>query len=259
MIGYNSDFIGHALPLPKLHCQTRKAALNNGELFDYLHFSLMMHQARRHAIFVAHNVDQQQLKTGIKRSKWKADKRLGKHQLDNGFFKNNPWDRGHLARRLAVAWGGDTEARRASRDTFYYTNASPQHHNFNTDEWLKLEDWVLAHRGSANGKLSVFTGPVNTDKDPHYRGSRIPAAYWKIIVFIDVNGTLQTRAFLMVQTNMLQDTNGAQMIKLTNYQVTVTEITQCTGLQFAAAMYPSNPCKVRDGLREIHRAEDIRH
>jgi len=134
LIPYDPDFLGGGfrVPLPQPVCQGQLLA--GGEAIDYIHFSLVMHQDRRMVLFAAHNIDVSQKKS-VPRDGWELDARVQTaHQTGPSAYYDNPWDRGHLVRRAAVAWGDLEEAQDASDSTFYYTNAAPQHERFNQDE-----------------------------------------------------------------------------------------------------------------------------
>lgn len=234
--GYDASFLGFTeIKLPKLVGASKRNALKVGEspVIPYHHFSLVMHRERRFAIYTAHNIDGLRIKQ-VSRTGWRLDNRLDPdQQVDNSVYTNNDWDRGHLVRRVAVNWGTLAEARRANADTFHYTNAIPQHANFNQDEWLHLEDWVLDGAREDNYRLSVFTGPVFTERDRSYRGIRIPPAFWKIIAMQKAeDDELSVTAFLMNQYELLHDRNGSRALDLQLYQVTVEEIEELTNLEF---------------------------
>lgn len=237
--GFDSNFIGASVSLPRLGENLLQQAWQNGEVLDYEHFSLVMSRQTKMAFYTAHNIDRNTIKQ-IKRAKWKIDPRVDlQYQADNSVYKNNEWDRGHMVRRKAVCWGTHEEAKQANRDSFYYTNANLQHENYNQDEWLELEDWTLNEAGTSD-KLSVFTGPINTPNDQPYRGTTIPSAFWKVIIFTK-DGQLQCRAFLMKQNEFWQDKEGRDTLILQNYQVSLTQITQLTDLYFDAELYEANP------------------
>ena len=65
-------------------------------------------------------------------------------------------------RRLDPAWGTEVLAKAANDDTFHFTNATPQHHEFNAGStlWAGLEDYVLDNADTADLAVSVLTGPV---------------------------------------------------------------------------------------------------
>src|SRR5947208_1987598 len=57
----------------------------------------------------------------------------------------NPFDRGHLVRRLDSTWGDTVdEAKQHGDDSFHFTNCSPQFWSFNQGKqlWAGLEDYT---------------------------------------------------------------------------------------------------------------------
>ncbi len=50
---------------------------------------------------------------------------IKKYQCGDELYIDNDLDRGHLVRRRDPVWGNSAEE--ANKDTFYFTNASPQH------------------------------------------------------------------------------------------------------------------------------------
>ncbi len=228
---YDPDFLGNGfrVPLPTHHC--RGCLAQSGRVYDYIHFSLVMHKDRRMALYTAHNIDTSQRRS-VSRTGWDLDPRLEPSwQTGGGAYKNNPWDRGHLVRRAAVAWGPGSEAKDASDSTFYYTNASPQHQAFNQDDWLDLEDWVLQSAGAITPRLSVFTGPIYTTKDEFNEDTRIPSAFFKIVVLRDPTADgndLSAVGFLMKQNKTWDPT----IENFKPYQVGIAELGKYTGIDF---------------------------
>ncbi|WP_200875008.1 DNA/RNA non-specific endonuclease [Methylomarinum vadi] len=114
-----------------------------GRIFDYPTYSLVMNSCanKRSPLIVCLNIDQNHLKSTHRSNRWRIDPRIGSdNQLDNAYYANNPWDRGHMARRTSAAWGETThDAQLASNETFFYSNSCLQHANLNQDEWLGLK------------------------------------------------------------------------------------------------------------------------
>jgi endonuclease G len=236
--GYNADFLKkYKIPHPELREPASRDAfkLNGSFIIDYTHYSLVMNKKRRTAFYTAHNVDGKRMVRLSRRDNWRFDPRIDEtFQMGNDIYKNNPWDRGHLVRRVDVQWGTVAEAKRAQDETYFYTNASPQHANFNGDEWLHLEDWVLEKTNEDYYRLCVFTGPVFTEGDQKYRGIRIPPAFWKIITMRRaIDDELSVTAYLMNQYEMLEDKRGSKFLDLKLYQVSVDTIEDLTDLDFS--------------------------
>lgn len=228
--GFDDMFIGVKVPLPKVRRPEELATLADGSAaIPYHNFSLVMHRARRLALFTAANVDASPaLKepeaghlytrkglTGLgeaDREKWFNDPRLrGTEQLPDKFFDKDrgAFDKGHLVRREDVAWGRTfAEVQAANGDTYHVTNCSPQIAKFNrsnhADNWGALEDLVL--KQAASERFCLFSGPVLAADDPSFKGTDdsgtthilIPRRYWKVVVAAE-GKRLKTFAFVLEQ------------------------------------------------------------
>lgn len=236
IIAYDPAFLGDGFQVPYPGPACHGQLLESGRVFDYLHYSLVMHRNRRTALFTAHNLDMSRKRAVVRRDHWSLDTRIGAaFQTGPAAYANNPWDRGHLVRRDDVAWGSAQEAQDASDATFFFSNAAPQHERFNQDEWLNLEDWVQQKAGAASERLCVFCGPLYTHHDLFVGDVRIPSAFWKIVVLRDPTAPdddLSALGFVMKQNELWDDWNGAATDDLHLYQVGITEIGGYTGLGF---------------------------
>lgn len=251
LIPYDPAFLGDGftVPIPTLGDTLKAAAFAGGVEVPYTHFSLVMHERRRVALVAANNIDAAHKVQVAGGHKWSMDERLGDTQLGPEVYGDNQLDRGHLVRREDVLWGSVNEARLANEATFFYSNAAPQHQNFNQDEWVTLEDWVLDRATDFSYRLCVLTGPVLRDDDPilqdlppnlrvAYRANgpaQIPAAFWKVIALRDASAggeDLSVVAFAMRQTEMWNDRQGRRLLNLKVHQVTLQAISEWTGLDF---------------------------
>ncbi len=253
-MSYNPNFIPSiTLPLPTFSPELQGDVLHKVELreqiyVDYTNYTLAIHKQRRAPIFVALNISQTEL-ISTQRSRWKLDTRIGyEYQLNNDYYQDNPWDRGHMARRANASWGKNLhEAQHASDDTMYYSNACLQHANLNQDEWLSLETWVKDLSLDTDGRITSFSGPIygelNRSIQPNGRKlATIPAGFFKIVCFKNKHShQLDVRAFLMYQdTEALRNKQGKYRFNNQNYQVTITEIEAVTGLRFDSEIYKQN-------------------
>ncbi len=257
MAGYNPDFLGNGIVLPvpsfapSIAGDVLRSSLLEDDIFaPYVNYSIITHRVRRSPIVACVNIDQNLIKNVPRKRGWDIDTRIGADfQLDNDYYRSNPWDRGHLARRGSIAWGKtEREAKRASDETFYYSNASLQHENFNQDEWLALENWVFQLNLDSNGKINVFSGPVYGDfprtiTPPGRESALIPSGFFKVVCFVNKDSNeLDVRAFLMFQDEAaLRDKEGNKLFNFQTYQVTITEIERLTGLEFDDEIYEKNP------------------
>ncbi len=257
--GYQEDFLGSGalkVPFPSLTTEQQNnsvvvdssASGINRYLLHYTHFSLVMNQRRRFAWYTICNIDGSQMR-GAPRTSWMTDDRIPlSSQADNTIYKNNDLDRGHLVRRLDPVWGTPAVASQANKDTFFYTNAVPQHKDLNQKEWLALEDYVLSNSKTHDLKATVLTGPVLAESDRPYRGIQIPAEFWKIVV-IENSDTheLSATAYMLTQKDMI---TGFEFIfgKFKTYQVRITDVESNTGLSFGELKEFDPKARVTDGF-----------
>jgi len=247
--GYDPDFLGIKVPLPKLTDEQRRNAARNTKarpgqdptVLTYPHFSIVMNRRRQLAFYTAVNINGAKTRE-IKRSRdvWFFDSRIAQsEQIGGDLYVNNGLDRGHLARRLDPSWGTEKESLEANDATFCYTNCSPQHEKFNqnNDTWQGIEDYLLKLATAERMKMTIFTGPITTEEDPLYRGVRLPLAFWKIAVCCEDDGTLLVTAYILEQEDLLKnldtDAEGLERCEPTSFQVTVEEICERTGLDFS--------------------------
>lgn len=258
--GYNELFLGSnsriEMPKPDLHLMSeiyQDESLRDGYIVDYDNYSVILNgeEDKRSAACVALMIDQKRFKKTRRKDNWRTDPRIpDSYQLDNAYYRSNPWDRGHLARRTTAAWGDSVAIAQArSNGTFVYTNAALQHSNLNQDEWLSLEDMVKDY-GQTQGRIISFNGCIYGKYDrsikPNRRKvARIPCGFYKVIAYLDkATGTLCCRAFVFYQdSESLRDKRGSRRSTYDNmtYQVSLMEVTELTGLQFDAQLYDANP------------------
>jgi endonuclease G len=261
--GYDPAFLARPLPLPALGPEL--AGLASGEL-RYHHFSVVMHRARALALYTAVNIDGNEARRPRRESdRWILDPRLpASEQTGEDVYRDNPLDRGHLVRRLDPAWGADTLAKAANDDTFHFTNATPQHHEFNAGQtlWLGLEDYVLDNADNRDLAVTVLSGPVFADDDDHYRGVRLPRQFWKVVAMVRRSGELSATGYLLSQAALLDGLETVEEFSYGAYrtfQVPVRQIAQLTGLGLDAHIGadPLEPLEAAPLPRELSSAADL--
>lgn len=231
-LGYDPDFLDTTIAVP--------AATHDGPVLDYEHFTLQMHPARRLASWVAWNIDGLRLfpSEDISRAgqRFRADPRIpADAQTLEEAYADNDLDRGHVARRSDLLWGTLAEAERANSDSFFFTNITPQHQDFNQSGrggvWGLLENAVLAQEGLVDRRVTVMAGPVLSEDDPPYRDLlQLPRDHWKAVVY-RLGGSLRFRCFVLTQ-----DLDGIgerdYLDDVETWQVPLAELETRTGLAF---------------------------
>jgi len=235
--GYSGDFLGaFVVDLPKPGAARAGDVLvipASSDRLDYQHFSVVMSKSRRLAMLVAVNIDGAQTKRIARGDdKWSLDGRIPiEAQLGERLYADNGLDRGHLVRREDPIWGSEGDAATANEDTFHFTNCAPQMAAFNQRTWLDLEDYVLKNTRRWKERVTVFTGPVFSDRDLPYRGAHIPLAYWKVLAFLDDAGRPSATAYMLDQEQQLSGLEAA-FGRYKTYQRSVRRIEELTGLSF---------------------------
>lgn len=265
--GYDPGFLAVPVATPRLNPSVKEDAvrLDGSEVVPYTHFSLALSASRRFALWVAWNIDGGRLrKLDRKGIEFVKDPRLPSDaQISNELYKGpkNRLDRGHIARRADLLWGTPAEAGKANKDSFFYTNITPQMDDFNQSSrsglWGRLEDAVFDDVRVDGLKVSVFGGPVFHPDDRVFRNVKIPREFWKVIVYTE-SGTLKCKAFLLTQS--LDVSEALELDEFRVFQVGLTEIQERTRLRFPAAMAKADTSAVPESLEErtpLERQSDI--
>ena len=265
-IGFDPSFLGDDLevPFPQLNAelQSQVAPVEgvDEDLLHYRHYSVKMHKERRMAIYTAVNIDGGLL-YGIPRKNdyWYYDPRISKeHQAGQELYSHNNIHKGHLVRRIDPAWGATREeAKAAAKDTFFYTNSTPQHQRFNPRSWLNLEDYILENADEENMRVSVFTGPIFAKTDKVYRGFKIPEEYWKVVVVGNAQpNSLSASGYIVSQQDFMNDLEFVYG-EYQTFHVPIKTIEKKTGLDFGLTDFDPLGNNESTPVRVIRWAGDI--
>ena len=241
MTGFDPDFLSVAINLPALSSSNKEIAfsVNGSEVIDYTHFSLALNKVRRFAFWVAWNIDGGSIRRLSRKGiPFIIDPRVPQEfQVGDELYIGNRLDRGHLARRADLLWGTPVEADKANKDSFFFTNITPQMDDFNQGQrgglWGRLEDAVFEDTDVEDLKVSLFGGPVFRDDDRNFTNVKLPREFWKVIFFVE-DGTLKAKAFLLAQN--LDQLRAFELDAFKVYQVALTEVEERCGLIFPEAL-----------------------
>jgi len=303
--GYDPEFLGKGelrVPPPALLPRLREEAFLDGKqvTLPYWNYSVVMNPARKLAVLSAANVDAglRPQNAGRDGDRWYFDPRLAEsYQLGPGFYAEqstfeldrsaNPFDRGHLTRRLDAQWGRGDEAKRNGDDSFHWTNCSPQHWKFNqgAKRWLGLEDYVIQAFAGRGARACVINGPVfdaprsvrgedgrlvpvvdpgKGERDPTFGGVLVPKLFFKVVACLR-DGALAAAAFLLSQEDLLLETDRVRGLDeiLTDeeaklYQVSVAELGNLAGLDFGPLVAADTLARGREeAARGVRRLDEI--
>ncbi len=304
--GYRANYLGTgklSVPLPKIPASLRASIVTlkaNSAQFElkYFNYSVVMNKQRKLAFYSAVNIDGGQQQDVGKREgdSWLRDPRIDpKFQIGNEFYgkqstleadrTNNPFDRGHLVRRLDATWGATiAEAKEHGDDSFHFTNCSPQFWSYNQGKqlWAGLEDYTRDTLLQNKEKGIVMNGPIfdgpdaagaqapdpsgPSHKDPTFGGVSIPKYFWKILI-TKSGGNLKAAAFIMSQRNLIMEIDrikeaeifeklSAEQVRV--FQVSIADLSKLTKLDFGNLAQADTHEATSVGPRLIESYEDIR-
>jgi endonuclease G len=242
--GFNESFLSRKVTFPALKHEVQNDAyrLDNSPHIPYTHYSVCLSKSRRMARFVAWNIDGANLKKYSRIGLGpRFDERVPREfQIGNDAYADNKLDRGHIARRADLAWGPPAEAQRGNRDSFYYTNITPQHQRFNESGraglWGLLENAIYEDVDVEDLRVSVLAGPAFKESDVEYRGIRLPGEFWKVISFVE-NGALKAKGFVLSQADLLNDIELLDLDEFRLWQVTLADLGARTSLDFGSLVH----------------------
>ena len=262
--GFQANFLGTPVDMAAIIAPrvAEVAPLRDGSkgaeaILDYQHFSLLISAERKLAFFTATNIDGASYINVDRDSgqpsllpegdRWYEESRIDSRYVTGQAFYSefSRWfDRGHLTRRSDPTWGSATEAVRANKDTFHFTNCSPQHFRFNQSlqYWQGVERYILEF-GVLKSKrqISVLTGPVLNEQSRQYADLQVPLMFWKVVLRIGPQGKPQATALLVSQDKLLDEPRRVlpraqpeTVPDVDEYRVSVSSLETLTGLNFSA-------------------------
>lgn len=250
-----------ALPEPASRSVENDLVVVNGRaVVDYTHFSLAMSKSRRFARWVAWNIDGGSIKrisrTGIPFIKDPAVP--AQFQVGNELYSNNPLDRGHIARRQDLLWGALAEAEQANKDSFFFTNITPQHSAFNQSGahgiWGELENAIFDDVDVADLRVSAIGGPIFGDRDPDYRQVKLPREFFKILYWREQGSeALSAKGYVLTQSDLINELEALELPEFAVFEVPIGEIGRRTGLVLPASSGP----EAADGRKRPAKAEAL--
>ncbi|MFT4534842.1 MAG: endonuclease G [Saprospiraceae bacterium] len=139
-------------------------------------------------------------------------------------FEGFGYDRGHLAPSADFRW-----SREAVSESYFYSNMSPQHADFNRKIWADLEGVFRKYVISNNVSLAVVTAPVLTDNLPKItqspNGVSIPSQFIKVAYDAE-----NQRSIAFIMDNKSLDNPPSY------YALSVDELEEITGYDYFSSI-----------------------
>jgi endonuclease G len=134
-------------------------------------------------------------------------------------YKGSGYDRGHLAPAADMTW-----SEVAMKESFYYSNMSPQTASFNRGVWKRLESTVRRW-GTEFDSLYVTTGPVLIDSlDLIGSGVAVPNHFYKTVVSFRRGKPFSSISFVLE--------NKGSKSKLENFVISTDSLEKISKIDF---------------------------
>lgn len=197
------------------------SAFASEEIIRKKFFTLNYNEDHEVANWVSYELDETKLQNCVKRNdSFHPDPDVTTGSAVDADYKGSGFDRGHLVPAGDMKFHKD-----AMRDTFVFSNMTPQPANFNRGRWGVLENLMRAW-GAKYKKIWIVTGPVLRNDLPaigKVNQVSVPDEYFKVIV--RQNGSsYEGMAFLMPTDVPSPD--------LKSYVVSIDEVEEKTGFDF---------------------------
>jgi len=202
------------------------------EITSYTGFSLCYDELHEQASWVAYELTASETNARYQRSnQFYVDPAIRTGTAENSDYKYSGYDRGHLAPAADMSW-----SIKAMKESFYYSNISPQTASFNRGIWSRLEKQIRTWAVEREA-VYIVTGPilrVGLNTIGNNRVS-IPDSFYKVVLDFS-EPTIQGIGFIIPQS---QSGGSIQA-----YAVPIEQVEQITGIDF----FPLLPTDVQEKI-----------
>ncbi|MBX2962977.1 MAG: DNA/RNA non-specific endonuclease [Cyclobacteriaceae bacterium] len=191
----------------------------NEVLTRHTGFSLVYNTTHKNARWVAYELTRSKSEKGVDRTdKFLQDPLLQNlTATDNDYYKSG-YDRGHLAPAADMSW-----SEVSMKESFYFSNISPQTPSFNRGIWKRLEEQVRTW-AIEDSIIYMVTGPVLTENLSTIGNSvSVPELFYKAILVYKPEAKKGIGFILR---------NEKSSLPLRNFIVSIDSLQRLTGLDF---------------------------
>lgn len=205
----------------------------NEEIISHAAYTLSFNPQHEQANWVAYVLKGNQLQSAHynRTNQFMVDPQARPHSADNDDYEGSGYDRGHLASAEDMSWSATT-----MKESFFYSNMSPQVPAFNRGVWKRLEE-LVRFWATAYDSIYVVTGPVLRKGLPTIGHDHVsvPKYYYKVILEYNPKGT-RGIGFVLP--------NEASAATLRTFAVSIDSVEHVTGIDF----FPKLPDDVEEKI-----------
>ena len=139
------------------------------------------------------------------------DPKVTEHSNLESSYKKSGFDRGHMS----PAADNQCQTKEVLRESFYYSNISPQYHSLNAGEWKKLEIYC---RDLAKKYDSIHVWSGNIGEMKKIGSVSVPEYCWKVVFIKKTNEWL---FFIFKNTKVKAESFQRQMISKEEFKKVV--------------------------------------
>lgn len=201
-------------------------------LIKHSGYSLLYDEYYEQAQWVAYELDAKKVLNSFERTnKFLKDPSVPGESATNADYQGSGYDRGHLAPAADMGYSEIT-----MKESFFYSNMSPQVPGFNRGIWKKLEEQVRQWASDYH-QIFIVTGPVLRQGLPTMGPNEvaIPEFYYKVVLDTNIHHQ-QMIAFLLPNESSHQS--------LSSFVISTNELEKITGINF----FPKLENKIEEKL-----------
>ena len=164
------------------------------------------------------------------------DPKVTTGSADDRDYEGSGYDRGHLAPAEDLSYSAPT-----MRESFYYSNISPQLPAFNRGVWKRTEE-LVRFWATTYDSIYVVTGPVLTPSLPIIgpNGVAVPASYYKVILQYSGTG-VKGIGFIIP--------HASSSATLKTFAVSIDAVEAATGIDFFPALPDAEEAAIENSLK----------
>ena len=200
------------------------ALLPNEKIISHTGYSFVYSEEHEQAKWIAYELTKEETNSLFERTdKFLVDPLVSTGTAENSDYAKSGYDKGHLAPAADMGWSALT-----MKESFYFSNMSPQLPGFNRGVWKRLEE-LMRSWAIDNKAIYIVTGPLLSKGLPAIgsNGVSIPNYYYKVVLDY-TQPEIHAIGFVLP--------NGSSSASLSTFAVSIDEVERQTGIDFFPAL-----------------------